>query len=75
MRKKGEEERKGRLLRGLGRLGLDLVRGGKERRRCCLRLSLCLRFCLLLLLLLLLLHLLFLFLLDCFFLLLFPQPV
>ncbi len=73
MRKKGEEERKGRLLRGLGRLGLDLVRGGKERRRCCLRLSLCLRFCLLLLLLLLLL--LFLFFLDCFFLLLFPRPV
>ena len=74
MRKKGEEERKGRLLRGLGRLGLDLdlVRGGKERRRCCLRLSLCLRFCLLLLLLLLLL---FLFFLDCFFLLLFPRPV
>jgi hypothetical protein len=73
LRKKGEEERKGRLLRGLGRLGLDLVRGGKERRRCCLRLSLCLRFCLLLLLLLLLL--LFLFFLDCFFLLLFPRPV
>ena len=72
MRKKGEEERKGRLLRGLGRLGLDLVRGGTERRRCCLRLSLCLRFCLLLLLLLLLL---FLFFLDCFFLLLFPRPV
>jgi len=72
LRKKGEEERKGRLLRGLGRLGLDLVRGGKERRRCCLRLSLCLRFCLLLLLLLLLL---FLFFLDCFFLLLFPRPV